>query len=359
MKSRACLALVGLLLVPALASARGRDDLAKVNAKIQGKVVDYTHNGNADRRIYSKALQERRDLYVYLPPRYDPCRQYPLVIYLHGVLQDEKGFLEHGVKPLDDAIASGQLPPLIVAAPDGSLSGSPSRYDPGSFFVNGPAGDYQDWVVNDVWRFVTTEYSVRPEPEAHALLGVSMGGFGAFNIGIKHRDKFRIVVGVLPVLNLRWMDLKGNYFANFDPYNWGWRNCADDPKEVVGRFAHGLIKLRMEELLYPVFGEGFEGILRASFENPIEMVDRYRLRNGELDMYVGYGGEDEFNLDAHAESFIYLLKSRGIRATVYKDPAGRHSEHTAVKMVPGIIEWLGERLRAYHVDDPCCIVEGR
>jgi S-formylglutathione hydrolase FrmB len=175
-----------------------------------------------------------------------------------------------------------------------------------------------------------------------------MGGFGAFNIAMKHRDRFKHVVGVLPVLNLRWVDCQGCYHANFDPNNWGWRTAADNPREVLARFYHGLLKVRVKELFYPVFGQGPEAIWRASLENPIEMIDRLGIKPGDLEMYIGYAGRDEFNLDAHAESFLYLAGARGIRATVYYDPKGRHAEQTAVKMILSVIDWLAERLRAYH-----------
>ena len=49
----------------------------RVNRQLHGRVLDYTANHGQDRRIYSPALCQKRDLYVYLPPCYDPCKQYP------------------------------------------------------------------------------------------------------------------------------------------------------------------------------------------------------------------------------------------------------------------------------------------
>jgi S-formylglutathione hydrolase FrmB len=355
----ALLTLAVFLVIPAGACAAGPrgDELARLNERIGGRVLDYTANHGADRRIFSPALRQRRDLYVYLPPNFDPAQRYPVMIYLHGVLQDERGFLRYVVKPLDEAILSGRLPPLIVAAPDGSLRGEPTRYAPGSFFINGPGGAFQDWIVHDVWDFLTAHFPIRPEAEAHILAGVSMGGFGAYNIAIKYPDRFRIVIGVLPALNIRWIDCRGHYMTNFDPRVWAWRNSANDPREVVGSFFHGFVRLTVAELLYPAFGRGPAGIALASAENPIEMIDRYGITEGQLDMFVGYAGRDEFNLDAQAESFLYLLQARGITATVYYDPHGTHSEDTATKMIPAVIDWLAARLRAYRVDVPCPVAD--
>jgi hypothetical protein len=159
------------------------------------------------------------------------------------------------------------------------------------------------------------------------------------------------------VLNLRWVDCHGNYMANFDPNCWGWRNRADNPLEVIGRYYHGLLKLRIKDLIYPVFGVGCKGVWRASMENPIELIDRYGVRNGDLEMFIGYAGRDNFNLDAQAESFLYLIQDRGIQATVIHDPRGTHSEETAEKMLPSVIEWLGERLRPYQAHEPAPVPE--
>src|SRR5262245_897875 len=72
--------------------------LLRVNLHLAGTVLDYTRNHGADHRIWSPALEGKRDLYVYLPPGYDPCKHYPLAIYLHGFISDELSFLSDVVK---------------------------------------------------------------------------------------------------------------------------------------------------------------------------------------------------------------------------------------------------------------------
>ncbi len=170
-------------------------DLALVNRKLSGHVVDYTANHGFDNRIWSPSLYQRRDLYVYLPPGFDPHQRYPLMIYLHGFGQDEQSFLHEVAPRIDEAIHCGKLPPLIVAAPDGSVSGEPSLCSPGSFFLNSPQGDFEDFVLHDVWDFVCLHYPIRCEREAHVLAGLSMGGFAAYNFAIKHREAFGVVIG--------------------------------------------------------------------------------------------------------------------------------------------------------------------
>ncbi len=351
---------LGLLLILALplplAMATGwrkdSPDLVAVNRRLRGKVVDYTANHGVDNRIWSPHLYQRRDLYVYLPPGFDPGKCYPFMIFLHGSAQDEHSFLQFVAPRVDEAIRCGKLPPLIIAAPDGSVCGEPTLHGPATFFINSRLGDFEDFVLQDVWDFVCQHYPIRSEREAHIVAGLSMGGFGAFNYAIKHREAFGVVVGIYPPLNLRWIDAEGNYMANFDPKNWGWRQDLCQRHEVVGRFAGGLVHVDIQRFVGPVFGDGPEAILELSRENPIEMLLRYNVQPGELQMYVAYGGKDQFNIDAQVESFLYMARYRGLEVGVGYDPTGRHTLATAGKLFDGIIEWLAPRIAPYGPECP-------
>src|SRR5258708_37578964 len=69
-------------------------DIRQLNARLAGHVDDYTTNHGPDNRIESPSLGQKRDIYVYVPPGYDPAKRYPLMIWLHGLSQDEQSFLE-------------------------------------------------------------------------------------------------------------------------------------------------------------------------------------------------------------------------------------------------------------------------
>jgi S-formylglutathione hydrolase FrmB len=343
----ALLLAVGLSAAPASGWRKDSPELALANRRLHGRVVDHTANHGRDNRLWSPALGQRRDLYVYLPPGYRPTERYPVMIWLHGFTQDEQSFLRDVVPLLDRAIAAGVLPQLIAAAPDGSISGEPCHCEGGSFFLNGRRGRFADYVLEDVWGFVVRHYPVRPEREAHVLVGVSMGGFAAYNFAIKRRDTFAVVAAICPPLNLRWIGKDGNYHADFDPNNWGWRTEIGSSREVLGRFLGGLVKVRMKELLNPVFGLEPSAIGEISRENPIEMIDRCGLREGELAMYVGYNGHDEYNIDAQVESFLYLARSRGLTVTVAHDPQGRHLMPDMLPHLDGLFRWLAPRLAPF------------
>lgn len=325
----------------------GKAKFQKVNSQLHGQLIDYTRNHGGDRRIWSPALGEKRDLYVYLPPGFDPSQRYPLVVWLHGFAQDEQSFRKDVVAELDAAMACGKLPPAIVAAPDGSLNGHPCIRQAGSFFINTTKGGaYEDFIMQDVWNFLMENFPIRPEREAHAIAGASMGGGGAFNLAIKYRDRIKVVFAFYPPLNTRWCNGHGRYLANFDPDSWGWQT-EFRPFQAVARF-YCVVTIRAKHLLNPIYDrrdpERLQQIIK---ENPAEMIDFYQLKDGELCMFVAYSGRDQFNVDAQVESFLYLARQRGLTVTVAYEPRGKHDVETAKRMMPALFHWLQPLLSPY------------
>jgi hypothetical protein len=321
--------------------------LDRVNRQIGGRVLDYTRNHGADNRIWSPSLHQKRDLYVYLPPGFDPCKQYPLMFWLHGFAEDEFTFLRDVIEPLDQAMRDGHLPPLIIAAPDGSVSGVDCFVSASSFFLNSEAGRFEDFLMCDIWNFVMERFPIRPETEAHAIVGVSMGGAAAFNKAIKYPGYFKHVVGLFPPLNLRWQDCHGRYRSNFDPDCWGWRTDFLHRHILVARF-YGVVPVHMSLILKPLFSRRNPDTLPAIIRNnPIEMLDIDNVMPGQLEMYVAYGGKDQFNIGAHVESFVYVAHQRGLEVSIGYLPDGKHNKRTAEKLIPGIISWLAPRLAPY------------
>jgi hypothetical protein len=324
-----------------------RGQLEALNHRLAGQVLDFTHNHGKDNRIWSEALGEPRDLYVYLPPGFDPARLYPIVIWLHGLGEDERGFIENGIPRLDEAIRCGRLPPVIVAVPDGNVTNKrPCLISTHSGFLNTKAGPFEDFLFYDVWGFLLQNFPIRPEREAHLVGGVSFGGAGAYHLAIKHRDCFGGAFGIFPPLNFRWVDCHCYYFGKFDPCCWGWRTSVAKGHETVGKF-YGIIRVPIRKVVYPLYGRGPDVIPRLSAENPIEMLDRFDVRPGELEMFVAYGGKDEFNLDAQIESFLYRARQRGLEVTAVYDPRGRHNARTAREFAPYLINWLAPRLAPF------------
>jgi S-formylglutathione hydrolase FrmB len=334
----ACTLVLGLPLPPAQALG------FRQTYHLAGTLVDYTANRGADRRMWSAALGAPRDLYVYLPPGYDPSRRYPLMIWLHGIAEDEDSFPADGLRYFDAAMAAGRLPPMIIALPDGTADGRNHPGAPRPMFLNSNIGAYEDYAAHDVFDFVQEHYPILPERQAHFIGGFSGGGAAAYRIAIKHRDRFAVVFAGSPPLNVRWLNCHGRYFANFDPDCWGWRTDIRG-HEVVGRFV-GVVTFRLGRLVYPLYGKGPQAIEAMARENPIELLETEDVRPGELSMLVAYGGKDQFNIDAQVESFVYRVHERGMDITICYAPFGRHNLRHPHRFFPEIVEWLAPQVPA-------------
>jgi S-formylglutathione hydrolase FrmB len=337
------LALASLVLGVVPASAQLHRAVDRVNAQICGTLVDFTHNNGCDRRIFSTALCECRDLYVYLPPNYDPHGQYPLLIWLHSYTDDECEFAHHVVPLLDAAVSSGKLPPLVVAAPDGSIAGEYHWFAFGSWYVNSARGRFADYIVDDVLPFMQQNFAVCRERSGHAIAGFSMGGFGAYSIALKNPDKFKIVGGISPALNLRHTGPCNNYRADFVP---GESTLRDSYRsnEVIGEFYGGMMKVRAWMIIKPVFGSSSDAITRVSRDNPIELLDRIDMSAGSQDYFAAYGRNDELNIGAQVESFVYAAALHGIQVDSKSYECGDHSIPFMQQVLPDFFEWLRHRL---------------
>ncbi len=335
-----------LLAIPWAAHAQFRDNanLDRKNRHLAGRIVDYSHNHDADRRLYSPLLGMPRDLYVYLPPGYNPSCAYPLIVYLHMAYVDEHTFVgSNRIRELDRMICRGEFPPVIVAAPDGTIRGENDTDAQHSMFVNGCHGRFEDHVLREVIPFVMSKYSVRPEREAHALLGASAGAFGALNLAITNHDFFGAVATLAAPANLRYTTVSGDYHENFNPATFRW-NSRYDPDQVIGQYYLGLRKVHAGKFLDPVFGCGPDVVGRIVAENPADLIVRSDLKPGELDIYLNYPGRDHYNFDAQVESFAWLARQKGISVTTERVPHRRHGLMYFVNNHKPAFQWLACRL---------------
>ncbi len=119
---------------------------------------------------------------VYLPPGFDPTARYPVVYLLHGMPGSPDEYVDGAALAdfADPGIADGRLRPFIAVVP---AAGTSRDY-------NGEwAGQWENAVVNLV-PWVDKHLPTIPTRSARVLAGLSAGGFGAVDIGLRHLDLF-------------------------------------------------------------------------------------------------------------------------------------------------------------------------
>ncbi len=142
----------------------------------------------------------RRTL-VYLPPSYgrDLTRRYPVLYLLHGATSLPDEWVDGTYQgldlrvSLDSLIEASAIPELIVVMPDAN-----NKLEAG-FYANSPAtGNWEDFVVQDLVGNVDRRYRTDARASKRALVGHSMGGFGALNIGFNHAQVFGLIYAISP-----------------------------------------------------------------------------------------------------------------------------------------------------------------
>jgi enterochelin esterase-like enzyme len=133
--------------------------------------------------FYSPAVARAMKFDIVLPPGYtDSERRYPVLYLLHGHLQN---YTVWG-RSLGAAEVARRLGELILVLPDGG----------NSWFVNyaanrdGQRNNWEDHVVVDVVDYVDSHYRTEARAEGRAIAGLSMGGFAALAIGLRHPQQF-------------------------------------------------------------------------------------------------------------------------------------------------------------------------
>jgi enterochelin esterase-like enzyme len=143
----------------------------------------------------SESMGEVREYGLILPPDYNknPQKRYPVIFLLHGGHDDARAWYDKiGIVPvLHDLYKSGKLPPSIVITPDGNdKRGSSPLFDPD--YYDGPNGNVGKLIGSELPSLVRSRYRTLIGPQFWAMGGLSSGGWGALNIGLRHLDNFSI-----------------------------------------------------------------------------------------------------------------------------------------------------------------------
>jgi putative tributyrin esterase len=140
--------------------------------------------------FHSASLSRDMHYRIYLPQSYtQPERRFPVLYLLHGIYGkftdwDSQSHLRHYAQNLD----------LIIVMPDAG----------DSWYVNSasvPQNRFEDYIVKDVIGEVDGKYRTSAARESRAIAGVSMGGYGALNLALKHPDLFVFAGSISGAIN--------------------------------------------------------------------------------------------------------------------------------------------------------------
>lgn len=125
---------------------------------------------------HSRSLQKASSFNIVFPD--DPAVPRPWSVFylLHGLSDDHTIWVR---RTSIERYASGL--PLVVVMPDGGRG----------WYSNAQDGyRYEDDLTQDIVGLIDRTFPVKAERAGRCIGGLSMGGYGAIKIGIKHHDMF-------------------------------------------------------------------------------------------------------------------------------------------------------------------------
>lgn len=129
--------------------------------------------------LYSPSLERLKKFTIILPDHYTPPKHYPILYLLHGWGGSYQDWMaKSDIKRFVDDL------PMIVVMPDAE----------NSWYVDSatePQNRFETYLMKDLPRALTEKYSV--DTTKQAIIGISMGGYGALVLGMRHPKKFKFI----------------------------------------------------------------------------------------------------------------------------------------------------------------------
>lgn len=145
----------------------------------------------------SKTVGTTRKITVYLPPKYDKSKKYPVLYLLHGIGGDHKEWMQ-GVPNIimDNLYAQKKAEPMIIVMPNGRAL--PNDKPEGNIYGPEMTKGFEIFerdLIDDLIPYIQGKYSTYTDKAHRAVAGLSMGGGQSLNFGLGNLDQFAFVGG--------------------------------------------------------------------------------------------------------------------------------------------------------------------
>lgn len=228
----------------------------------------------------------RRQVWVYRPAVPDSATL-PVVYYLHGHPGSFDDLGSTGVARLLDARNAHGAAPFVLVAPDGN---GPNQQDTEWADAEDGSVELESFVIGPLITAVEGRH--RRPAQDRAIVGFSMGGYGAINIGLRHPALYGQVVTV------------AGYYVIDDPDGVGDADRAWRERNNPGRH------------------------LAAA--------------KGRRFLFVRPDGEDDPLMEGEDERFAPLLRAAGASTAVTWERAGQHDLDFVYAQFPSISDFLAQ-----------------
>jgi S-formylglutathione hydrolase FrmB len=164
--------------------------------------------------------------------------------------------------------------------------------------------NYETYITDDLVHWVDTKYRTIPRREGRAIAGLSMGGFGAMSISLRHPDEFAAAASHSGAVALM--------YTGPHPYVAGKAQLLTDP----AAFGKGV----------PVIGPWILSMFGPDLadwkaHDVVELATK--LPSGKVALYFDCGTEDDFHLNDNLQYVHDALTAKHIDHAYFEGP-GKH-----------------------------------
>lgn len=144
--------------------------------------------------LKSSILKQDVKYNIYLPPNYNPTKDYPVIYYLHG-FGGNNNSSNRVMKTIDSLIIKNKFPQTIVIAPNGEKS----------WYIDDYAGNfkYSTMFIEEFIPSMKKQYLISNDISKTSIMGLSMGGFGALRFMMLYPNEFGICVSFMGAMNTK------------------------------------------------------------------------------------------------------------------------------------------------------------
>jgi putative tributyrin esterase len=325
------------MLLVLVAACSGGTEASQPAAKTAEPIAATAKGTVETRTFHSEALGVDKDYVVYVPAGYadKPTAKWPVFYYLHGLTGDEKSWIKGG--HLDQAADRLGLGAILVMpdGDDGFYADSPRAIDYDACMRDGTGlflrqmqsrpktcvrhHAYETYITKDLVGDVDAAYRTLARRDARAIAGLSMGGFGALQLAMRHPDLF--------VAAASHSGVDALLYGGPHPY-------------VAGKVVQSDVRS---------WGAGAAEIgawVRAIFGSDLATWQAYdpaaliaKLAPGQLALYLDCGTEDGFALNDGASYLHDLLVARHYDHAFFLGPGG-HDFNFWIARLPESLKFL-------------------
>jgi enterochelin esterase-like enzyme len=219
----------------------------------------------------SPSLDGKLPAAVYLPAGYQNGNtRYPVVYFLHGLPAGPSSYTANSF--VARAIAEDGRHAIVVA-PQGARHDNDDR----EYLNWGPTEDWPKAISRDLPHCIDARFRTIATRKGRALIGLSAGGFGAFNIGLRREDTYAAVES--------W----SGYFAATDPTGLRKLDLGSERANRRARVPRGR-RLVSRLSRYPTLIAFYVGRQDSRFLNANILLDKSFNARGILHVFSVYPG---------------------------------------------------------------------